>query len=192
MCGGEPVGRGPLIAAVLPLEGSQPVTEDVRRRVYEITKATVLGPFASPERCPTLVASGITHIFNVGEAPSVLDPADGPFAEVTSHPVVDLARIPDDLAITCVSTLHRMVCAPHSRIYVHCVAGRNRSPTILWLYLVACGVEPNAAKAGIVARSWDSVPGHSQLIDANLVEAVQSFGRQKFLPHPRLDALVFV
>lgn len=168
------------------------MTDDVRRRVHEITAATVLGPFASPERCPALVASGITHILNVGEAPSVLGPADGPFAETVSHPVVDLSRIPTDLATTCISTLHRMVCTPRSKVYVHCVAGRNRSPTILWLYLVACGVEPSEAKEGIVARSWDSVPGHSQLIDADLVDAVQSYGRRNFLPHPRPEALVFV
>jgi hypothetical protein len=162
--------------------------DDVRRRVYPITRALWLGPFASPERLPVLLAGGVTHILNVGEAPSVLAAGAGALREVSWLPVADLDRIPDATAVACLDTLHRMVCEPDSRVYVHCLAGWNRSPTILWLYLVACGLEPTAAKTLIAARARDAVPGHSQLVDHELIRAVSAHGRQ-YRPHPRPEAL---
>ena len=60
--------------------------------------------------------------------------------------------MPDDLALTCLATLHRMVCESEARVYLHCIAGQNRSPTVLWLYLVACGLPPEQAKVIIEAR----------------------------------------
>ena len=158
---------------------------DVRRRVFPITRSLWIGPFASPERRPVLVASRVTHILNVGEAPSVLTAADGPFREVAWLPIADLERIPDDLAVACLDTLHRMACLPGSRVYIHCIAGQNRSPTVLWLYLVACGMDADRAKAIIEASARDSIPGHGRLVDAALVEDVRRFGARSLLPHPR-------
>ena len=51
----------------------------------------------------------MTHILNVGEAPSVLSAAPGGFREVAWHPVEDLVRIPDEAAIACIDALHRML-----------------------------------------------------------------------------------
>ena len=136
------------------------------------------------------MAAGVTHLLNVGEAPSVLSITDGPFREIAWHPVADLERIPDELASSCLTTLHRMVCEPDARVYVHCVAGWNRSPTMVWLYLVACGLPPESARALIEAHAPDAVPGHARLVDSALVERVQGLGRQSFFPHPRPEALV--
>ena len=80
--------------------------------------------------------------FNVSDTPSVLRAGSRQFREVAWHPVVDRQRIPDGDAISCLTTLHRMVCEEGARVYVHCVAGWSRSPTVVWLYLVACGVSP--------------------------------------------------
>jgi hypothetical protein len=164
------------------------VEDEVRRRVYPITHSLWIGPFASPERQPTLLAGGVTHILNVGEAPCVLSPGAGSLHEVTWRPVVDLERIPDAVALDCLDTLHRMVCEPGSRVYVHCLAGWNRSPTVLWLYLVGCGMDPDAAKALIVSRAWDAIPGHPRLVDAELLRVVCTHAR-RYLPHPRPEAL---
>jgi hypothetical protein len=162
---------------------------DVRRRVFPVTRSLWLGPFASPVRQPVLVASSVTHILNVGEAPSVLSARDGPFREVAWHPITDLERVPDELALACLTTLHRMVCQPDARVYIHCIAGQNRSPTVLWLYLVACGVPADRAKELIEAAARDAIPGHGRLVDAALVELVRRFGGLSFLPHPRPEAL---
>ena len=39
-----------------------------------------------------------------------------------------------------------MVIEPDSQVYIHCIAGQLRSPTALWLYLMACGVPPMGTK----------------------------------------------
>jgi hypothetical protein len=157
--------------------------------MFALTKVIWQGPFASPSRLERLRETGITHILNVSDAPNVLCVNDGPFVDVRWVPVVDLERVPRDVAIAGIDTLHAMVTTPDSAVYVHCVAGYNRSPTIVWLYLVACGVDAEGAKEFIGHRSMDAVPGHSRLVDADLINAVKSHGRQYF-PHSRPDALI--
>ena len=158
-------------------------------RVYRISRALSLGPFASPPRCAALIGAGVTHLLNVGEAPSVLGADDGPFREVAWHPITDLERIPDAAALASLETLHRMICEPDAHIYVHCIAGWNRSPTVVWLYLVACGLPPAHARALVETRAPDAVAGHPKLVDTELIEIVRLFGRREFLPHPRPEAL---
>ena len=163
---------------------------DFRSRVFPITNAIWLGPFASPERKSTLVTGNVTHILNVGEAPNVLNVTDGPFRAVEWHPIIDLERLPESSAIACLVSLHRMVSEVDGRVYVHCIAGQNRSPTVVGLYLVACGVPPAEAKAIIEQRAPDAIAAHSKLVDAALIAAVQQFGSQHFVPHPRPNAIV--
>lgn len=157
--------------------------------MYRITRSLWLGPFASPERAPALAKAGITHLLNVGEAPSALRDDGGQFLEIAWHPIEDLQRIPDGTAESCLSILHRMVCAPGAVVYTHCVAGWNRSPTIIWLYLIACGIPAQLAKQVIEARARDAVPGHSKLVDDALIETVRLIGSRSFWPHPRPEAL---
>jgi hypothetical protein len=157
--------------------------------VFAITKVIWQGPFASPQRALQLSAAGITHILNVGECESVLRAQDGPFVEVAWHPIADFERIPSDVALRCLDALHRMSCSPDSSVYVHCIAGWNRSPTIVWLYLVACGVDCQMAKELIAAQSWDSVPGHPRLVDDDLVHLVAQHGAENYVPHPRPEVL---
>jgi protein-tyrosine phosphatase len=133
-----------------------------KNKVFRITSAIWLGPFASPKRELELIAAGVTHVLNVGEAPSVI--AAGNFRDVAWHEIADLTRIPDDQAIACLSTLHRMVCESDARVYVHCVAGWNRSPSVVWLYLVACGLSPQEARSLIERGAPDAIPGHPQLV----------------------------
>ena len=162
---------------------------DVRRQVFRITHSLWLGPFASPERQPVLVETGVTHLLNVGEAASIIEAADGPFREVVWRPITDLERVPEESALACLAVLHRMVCQPDARVYVHCIAGWNRSPTVVWLYLIACGLAPDKARGVIEQRAPDANPGHARLVDAALVETIQQFGARSFLPHPRPEAL---
>src|SRR5262245_62100612 len=139
----------------------------LRTQIYPITQCLALGPFASPTSAEDLRAAGITHILNVSEVACIVQPGDE-FQEVSWCPVVDLERIPEEVARTCLDRLHTFVCAPASRVYVHCVAGRNRSPTVVWLYLVACGIDPGEAKHALTRRSLTASPAHPQLVDARL------------------------
>jgi protein-tyrosine phosphatase len=161
-----------------------------RTKIFRITNSIWLGPFASPERKSTLIAASINYILNVGEAPNVLTTGDGPFRRVVWHSITDLELIPEELAIACVASLHQMLSGTDARVYVHCIAGLNRSPTVVWLYLVACGLAPNEAKAIIEKRAPDAIAGHSKLVDARLVAAIQKFGSEHFLPHPCPEVLI--
>jgi protein-tyrosine phosphatase len=155
---------------------------------FDITRVLLQGPFATPQRAAALRDAGVTHILNVGEGPSVLTVKSG-FAEVVWRPVEDLQRVPDTTALACIDELHRIASVPGSRVYVHCVAGWNRSPTILWLYLVACGTAPEEAREMIARRTLDAVPGHGRLVDAELVRLVERHGQEHFLPLSRPEIL---
>ena len=124
-----------------------------------------------------------------GESPNQLTEADGPFQRIVWNPIEDLVRIPTTDAIACVSALHECVCDADSNVYIHCVAGWNRSPTVLWLYLVACGVDSTVAKNMIESVSFDGVPAHPKLIDDILVHEITAYGATCFMPHPRPEAL---
>jgi protein-tyrosine phosphatase len=157
--------------------------------MYQIADALYVGPFASPVRLPSLRRAQITHLLNVSEAPSMATVEGDGFREVAWHPVMDLTPIAATMAVECLETLHRMVCEPDARVYVHCIAGQNRSPTIVWLYYVACGFAPETARDLIERRVPDAVPGHSVLISTELLQAVLSHGKERFLPHPCESAL---
>lgn len=158
---------------------------DIRSRIFQVTNSLWIGPFASPERKSALVAAKISHILNVGEAPNALSADDGDFREIAWHPIEDLVRVPESLAITCLETLHRMISSADANVYVHCIAGQNRSPSVVWLYLVACGVPGHTAKSLIERGAPDAIPAHPKLVDTDLIEFVTQFGRQRFLPHAR-------
>jgi hypothetical protein len=125
----------------------------------------------------------------VGEGGSIISAAEFGFTEVRDCPVVDLVRIPDSTAIAALDVLHGMLSVPDSRVFIHCVAGQNRSPTVLWLYFIACGMSLGDARELISDRSPDSVPGHGKLIDDQLVASVMTHGAKHYLPLPEPSIL---
>jgi protein-tyrosine phosphatase len=161
----------------------------LRTQVYPVTRGICVGPFASRPRQADLRECGVTHVLNVSESPSLPVEEGAGFIEVAWLPVGDLTRIPDETARECLETLQRMLVLPGSRVYVHCIAGRNRSPTVVWLYLVACGCDAAEARRWITERSPDAVPAHPLLVDGRLVEFARRHGAARFLPHPRAEVL---
>jgi hypothetical protein len=157
--------------------------------LFRITRNIWQGRFASRQCLDELRRLGITHIVNVGESPNQLTVSDGPFKRVAWSPIEDLVVIPTAAAVQCVTALHGAVCDGVSNVYIHCVAGWNRSPTVLWLYLVACGFDAKAAKQLIASSSYDAVPGHPKLVNDELVATVRQYGAANFQPHPRTSAL---
>ncbi|MEM7478292.1 MAG: hypothetical protein AAF483_25165 [Planctomycetota bacterium] len=161
----------------------QPSLESgMKHRVYWITKRITQGQFATPERAAVLRDQGVTHVLNVGECGSIIDASDFGFAGIVDVPIIDLQLIPNDVALRAMDALQEMLTAPNSIAYIHCIAGQNRSPTILWLYFVACGVLPDEASDLIGNRSPDAVPGHGRLIDAALVANAKSHGESNYVP----------
>ncbi|WP_372725339.1 dual specificity protein phosphatase family protein [Novipirellula sp.] len=150
-----------------------------------MTNDIYVGRFASRERLTSLRDLNVTDILNVSDTPSQLTTTDGPFRSVTWFDIEDRTLIPTEIAINAIDSIHQSLVADAGRIYVHCMAGWNRSPTILWLYLLACGIASDDAARLICAQAFDAVPGHALLVDSNLTATVQSHGRENFLPHPR-------
>lgn len=157
--------------------------------MFRITRNIWQGPFASRQRLAELRRIGITHVVNVGESPPQLTESDGPFQKIFWRPIEDLVRIPTGEALGCLNAIHECVCDNDSNVYIHCVAGWNRSPTVLWLYLVACGVDSTIAQDMIASASYDAVPAHPKLVDDQLVREIVAFGERCFTPHPKPAAL---
>lgn len=151
-----------------------------RQGVYWVTSRIAIGRFATPERAEYLRSQGITHILNVSDAPSVISASEFGFDEVSDLPITDLSRIPDVQAVRCCEFISgALEKATHSKIFVHCVAGQNRSPTVVWLFLVSCGADSEMAKRLVVSASPDAVPGHSLLVDGTLIAEVASHGQKR-------------
>jgi protein-tyrosine phosphatase len=163
--------------------------QGLEQGIYWITRRVAIGRFTTPERCCHLTEQGVTHILNVGDAPTLAEVRGAGFQSVVDIPVADLQRIPDATAIRCLDAIHDALCATDSKLYIHCTAGQNRSPTILWLYLIACGIDRDAAKRMIVLRCPDAIPGHGNLQDEALIEAVRMHGKARGMPRNAIDAI---
>ena len=155
--------------------------------MFRITRVLSLGPFATAERAELLLDRGVTHVLNVSDTPGIVGRA---FRESAWVPVKDYCRIPDETAIAFLNTLHRMASEPDSHVYVHCMAGRQRGPTVLWLYLIACGLDQITAREIIETRSPEAIAGFPWLVDERLVMSAQKHGLARFLPLSRGEVIV--
>jgi hypothetical protein len=110
----------------------------------------------------------------VSDSRSLPETLSAGFREVVFIPIADCVPIdPDTLAET-LATLDRLFLAPQPRVLVHCLAGQNRSPTIIWLFLRSLGVNSTVAKELIEAASMDAVGGHPLLWDNHTIAAMVS------------------
>ncbi len=146
--------------------------------VFPVTTRVAIGRFPAPMRCAYLKEQGYTHILNVSDAPSLASTRSAGFAEVKDMRMDDFIRIPTQDALDMVGTLHGMLNVPSSQVYLHCIAGQMRSPTVLWLYLVGLGMGKEDARSLIGLHSPDAQPGHEMLVDSKLVASVQDWGRK--------------
>lgn len=144
--------------------------------IFWITKRIALGQFVSAKRCKRLIEYGVTHVLNVAEAES-LPSTTAAFQRVVHITMADLTPIPAEAALLSVRTIHEVMAQPGTKLYIHCSAGQNRSPTVLWLYLLACGMDADSAKRLIIERSPDAVPGHAALVDEELIDTIKALGK---------------
>lgn len=145
--------------------------------IYWVTPRLAGGPFPM-DRGHELAKAGITHVINVSATdPKHYGKTDG--LEIVWRPINDLEVIPREAALACVDDLHRILATPRSRVYVHCLAGQHRSPTIVWLYLISRGYTRDEA-GQMIGKSWkDAVPGHPRLVDEELIEAARKHSRRR-------------
>lgn len=164
-------------------------THNMETGIYWITRSIAQGAYPELKQGVDLRKSGVTDIFNVGTAASILSVQAHGFTQVVDLPVEDLVRLPDAYVFDSLDRFHAALMQSGRKAYIHCVAGQNRSPAMLWLYLIACGVPPDEAKALIEDRTLDAVAGHPKLVDDTLVRTVTDYGKSHFLPLTRPETL---
>lgn len=164
-------------------------SDDMRAEVFRITRCLSVGPYPDADRIAYLKRIGVTHILNVASSQPSPIVAHAGFSEVVCYSIVDLTRMPEHQVIDCLNAAHRMLLARDSRLYIHCLAGQNRSPNILWLLLIAYGIEPKEAKQWIEDRTLHAVPGHELMVDDRLVAAAAHHGRTTFRPLKRPEVI---
>lgn len=111
----------------------------------KITPRIYQGGWLRPEHIPELVQLGITHILNL-DLPST-DPLPLSEASITLHNVTveDHRLMRSPLVQEVMEVIDRTLSFPGHKIYIHCVEGVNRSPTVAWLYLIHTGLSPEEA-----------------------------------------------
>lgn len=154
-----------------------------------VTQRIGLGPHPSREGAIALRESGYRVAFNVGTASSEL--YEGVFDVVVADPIEDLVPIPPSVAIRLTNTLHMLLSSYPGKVYIHCVAGLNRSATVLWLYFLTLGLSPHQAEDLIARARMDAVPGHPRLAPPELVAQVSTL-RREVDPHALMGILALV
>jgi len=115
----------------------------------QITPQIYQGGWLRSHHVPELVQLGITHVLNL-DTPSA-DPLPLAEANITLHnvPVRDYCLMTPQLVREVMEIIDQVLSSPHHKIYIHCVVGVSRSPTIAWLYLIYKGLSPEDATAKI-------------------------------------------
>jgi protein-tyrosine phosphatase len=158
--------------------------------MYRITPCLSIGPFPSPDRVEKLLSVGVTHLLNVSDTVSDVVSSETGFKGVDWVPMSDSQRLPFPTAISALDALHRFAATPGSHVYVHCVAGLVRSPTILWLYLISLGVSAGDARKWIQEQSPMANAGSERMVDREHVLLARKHGLLNFLPHKRPELVL--
>lgn len=154
-----------------------------------ITQCLSVGRFAFPEDVARLRAAGVTHVLNVSDRPSGVSTADG-FADVAWVSMSDSRRLSRATVTQALDALHALASSPGAHVYVHCVVGRLRSPTVLWLYLIALGLDSDAARDVIESRAPEATAGHFRMVGDAHVLLAQMHGLMHYFPHSRPELIV--
>ncbi len=132
----------------------------------QITSRIYQGGWLRPQYVPELVQLGITHILNLDH------PYDDPLpvieAKLTLHTIYirDQSLMTPQLVRDAIAVIDQSLASPDHKIYIHCIEGVSRSPTIAWLYLIHTGLSPEDAFA--------KVKPNRLLYDAGIVEQLMA------------------
>ncbi|MBI4633405.1 MAG: dual specificity protein phosphatase family protein [Deltaproteobacteria bacterium] len=128
----------------------------------QITSQIYQGGWLRPQYIPELVQLGITHILNLDHPYE--DPLPLIEANITVHNVYirDQSLMTPQLVRKAMHVIDESLSSPRHKIYIHCIEGVSRSPTITWLYLIYRGLSPEDA--------FVKVKPNRLLYDAGIVE----------------------
>ena len=124
-----------------------------------------------------LYGDGITHVLDFSGYPLPSEIISLTQPHVIQEPIHDYQLIPHDQLIQCLVLMHDILTQLDTKLYIHCMAGHGRSPTIVWLYLVACGISPEAAQQQIQSKNTNSSPGGEGLVDHTHILFAKKYGQ---------------
>jgi hypothetical protein len=134
-----------------------------RDGIYRITDQIFVGQYPKADAFLRLQHLGITTILNVSGGVY-----DHPRLAVVNVPVQDLVELPLPTADKIVETIVGVV-TRGERIYVHCIAGQNRSPGSVFLGLLALGIGREQAARLIEESTLDAVAHHEAIITERVI-----------------------
>jgi hypothetical protein len=131
-------GRRVLEGEGLEISGMNLDPKQITTRIYQ-------GGWLRAEHVPELVHLGVTHVLNL-DAPYT-DHLPLSEANITIHnlPIRDYCLMTPQRVREIMEVIDGCLSSPSHKIYIHCVAGVSRSPTIAWLYLIHTGFSPRDA-----------------------------------------------
>lgn len=111
----------------------------------QITSQIYQGGWLRPQYVPELVQLGITHVLNL-DLPYE-DPRPLMEAGITMHNVYirDQRLMTPQIVREAIAAIDESLSVSDNKIYIHCIEGVSRSPTITWLYLIYSGLSPEDA-----------------------------------------------
>lgn len=139
-------------------------------KINWVTDNIAVGPYPDREKMEELNTNGITQILNVCEIKNI-QPDSKLDLEIDQLPLRDGFLIPMKDALKLMELMHQYI-AEGKKVYVHCVAGQHRSPTVIWLYLISLGYSLEKAGELISDASIDAVPGHPHMFNMELIKTI--------------------
>jgi protein-tyrosine phosphatase len=132
----------------------------------QITPRIYQGGWLRLQYIPELVQLGITHILNLDHPYE--DPLPVIEANLTLHNIYirDQSLMTPQLVRDAIAVIDRSLASPDHKIYIHCIEGVSRSPTIAWLYLIHTGLSPEDA--------FETVKPNRLLYDAGIVQQLMA------------------
>ncbi|UCE33832.1 MAG: dual specificity protein phosphatase family protein [Deltaproteobacteria bacterium] len=126
------------------------MSSDIALEPKQITSQIYQGGWLRPQDIPELVQLGITHVLNL-DLPYTTDPLPFVEANITVHNayIRDHCLMLPQLVREVIEVIDRSLSSPGNKIYIHCVEGVSRSPTITWFYLIYTGLSPEEAAAKV-------------------------------------------
>ena len=134
--------------------------------IYKIHEFIFLGQYPREESLLKLLDLGVKNILNVSGG----NYNDKRFT-VFNVPVEDLKEMPRDTALLVSRTIKDSV-TNEKKIFVHCMAGQNRSPGSIYLGLLALGYKGTVAEKMIEDNSLDAVAKHHKIITDRVVSYI--------------------
>ena len=150
-----------------------------RNGIFRISSLIYQGPAPNEETISALSRLQVRDLLDVAGVSGTPPPG----MTIHKRPFEDGKPIPDSVIPAILETTARLLSAQRP-LFVHCSAGLNRSPTVVWLVAVACGLCPEEAAESIASKMLDGVPAHPRLLGQNTLQIARSEGvRLGMKPH---------